>query len=748
MYTKLNRALAMMGLVLAVTSMACQNGFMSTDVNANDGADKTDPTAPGPGELPDTTDGPRGCTPDDRFFMREVWAPAVKNSCFACHNEQGAARDSDFVLYNQGWGNYIERNMAVLTEFAQTKRDNESVLLLKPLARVSHGGGAVIAEGDDVYNRLKAFVQRSENPSTCSAANDDDFYQDVVFLDDAQTMRKAALSLAGRVPSQVELDSGNLDAVLDQLMGEPAFEQRLTESFNDLLLTDMYLPGASAIDLVDEDMFPDVRYWESINDQDARNAERNRVNRAIAREPIELIKHIVREGRPYSELLTANYTMVNPYSARAFGLDVTFLDDTDENEWVEAQIPGYPHAGVLTTVTFLMRYPTTDTNRNRTRSATYYLYFLSTDILKLAERPIDPTQADMSQNPTLFDAQCTVCHDVMDPVAGAFQNWDVNGHYAPREAGWYLDMLPAGIEGVMVPSDRWGESLSWLASRAADDPRFVESAVHHAYTLLTGQSPLSLPTDATRADYEAAFRAYEVQYEFFKQLGIQFKENGFDFKVLLKEIVKSPAYRATNAGSVTPKRQLELANFGTSRLLTPEMLNRKIIATTGIEWRNNNRNVLLNTNEFHLLYGGIDSNTVTKRMTEPNALAASIARRMSNEVGCRATVLDFSKPSEERMLFPGVDIASTPVDSAAIRSGIQHLYWQLLGEVYEVTDPEIDRAFELFSDIYEDGNANNYGNQLPNVCRVDGLESDPDYTVRSWMGVVSYMLADYGFLHE
>lgn len=750
MQTKLNSALAVTSLLLALGTTACQNGFMSLDFNANDddqpGMVNPDGTIDGNGELTDITDGPDGCTPDDRFFMREVWAPAVKNNCFGCHNEQGAARDSDFLLYNEAWGNYIDLNIGVLTEFAQTKRDGESVLLLKPLGRVSHGGGAVITEGDDVYNRLKAFVDRSENPSTCTAANDEDFYQDVTFLDAQQTMRKATLSLAGRLPTAAELESGNLDAVLDTVMSEDAFFERLTESYNDLLLTDMYLPGTSAVDLLDEDIFPNARYFDDIGDEGQRNMERDAANDAIARETIELIKHVIRSDRPYTEILTAQYTMVNPFSARSYGVDVTFTDPTNPAEFREAAIPGIPHAGVLTTATFMNRYPTTDTNRNRHRSGIFYLYFLGTDVLKLADRPIDPTLSDLSQNPTLFDAQCTVCHDVVDPISGAFQNWDDQGRYAPRESGWYTDMLPPGMEGRQMPSDRWADSLAWLAEQTVQDNRFVEAAVQHAYKLLTGQAPLSLPTDATRADYEPAFRAYEVQYEFFKQVGLKFVESNYNFKTIIKEIVKSPFYRAANAGNITPKRQAELGEMGTSRLLSPEMLNRKIIATTGTEWRVNDRNVLLNPNEFRLLYGGIDSVSITKRMEEPNALAASIARRMSNEVSCFATARDFAKPTAERLLFPNVDPGNT--DPTAVRANIRHLYWQLLGEKYEDSDLEVERAYSLWTDIHQDGNNGDYSDNLPGTCQADGISADPDYTIRSWMAVVSYMLSDYAFLYE
>jgi len=689
--------------------------------------------------------------PNDRFFLREVWAPAVKSSCYGCHNPQGSAATSNFVLHNSGWGNYLDANREMMNELAQTTRDGQSILLLKPMAKVSHGGGQVIEEGDDVYNRLKAFVDRSGNAPPCTQADDSDFYEGVQMLDDQQTIRKATLSLAGRLPTDEELQSGDIDAVLDNVMQEDAFYTRLNESFNDLLLTDMYLSGDDAIQLLDEDVYPNSRYYENIGDDDMRRQERNNANDAVAREPLELIDYIVKNDRPFTQIITADYTVVNPYSAKVYGVDgdVQFNDDTDWNEWHEVQLPGVPHAGVLTTVPFLNRYPTTATNRNRHRSYIFYKYFMATDVLKLADRPIDPTTADLTNNPTLFNQQCTVCHFVVDPVAGAFQNWDAQGRYMPPEDGWYSDMVPPGLEDAKIKGDDNMDSLSWLADKAAADPRFVQSSIEHVFELLTGDKPLTLPTDATRSDYEAAFRAYEVQYEFFKQVGKKFVDSNFNLKTLIKEIVKSPYYRAYNTTEVAPERQLELADLGTAHLLTPEQLHRKIAATTGVTWTDNGRDMLLDTREFKLLYGGIDSQSITDRMKDPNALASSIARRMSNDVACLATANDFSKPEDQRLLFPDVSLDDTPQSNEqAIRENIKHLHWQLLGEKLEDGDPELEATYNLFNDVWQDGQNNDYGNGLPGRCQADGVDNDPNYTVRSWMAVMSYMLSSYRFLYE
>ena len=96
-------------------------------------------------------------------------------------------------------------------------------------------------------------------------------------------------------------------------------------------------------------------------------------------------------------------------------------------------ITDYPHAGILNTKVYLERYPTTATNRNRARSRWTYYHFLGLDIEKSASRTTDPVALADTNNPTMHNPACTVCHTIMDPVAGAFQNYADEGEYRD---GW------------------------------------------------------------------------------------------------------------------------------------------------------------------------------------------------------------------------------------------------------------------------------------------------------------------------
>ena len=76
----------------------------------------------------------------------------------------------------------------------------------------------------------------------------------------------------------------------------------------------------------------------------------------IARAPLELIAHVVETNLPYSEILTAEYTMVNWFSEQVFRSDVdvgSFEDPRSfapgknrgsvlrDDEYVAEQAPGF-----------------------------------------------------------------------------------------------------------------------------------------------------------------------------------------------------------------------------------------------------------------------------------------------------------------------------------------------------------------------------------------------------------------------
>ena len=173
----------------------------------------------------------------------------------------------------------------------------------------------------------------------------------------------------------------------------------------------------------------------------AHRQPRRRRGRGARRAPLELIAHVVENDRPYTEILTADYIMANPMAAGSYGAPTRFDDPDDMHEFKPSRVvsyyrrgegyvvehdpfvdrfhvpnPGplitdYPHAGVLNTKVFLQRYPTTATNRNRARSRGGRTTTSSASTSRSPRRGprIRSALAD-TNNPTLHNPACTVCH--------------------------------------------------------------------------------------------------------------------------------------------------------------------------------------------------------------------------------------------------------------------------------------------------------------------------------------------------
>ena len=216
------------------------------------------------------------------------------------------------------------------------------------------------------------------------------------------------------------------------------------------------------------------------------------------RAPLELIAYVVKNDRPYTEILTAEYIMANPWAAAAYGASTQFSDPDDIHEFKPSRIvsyyrhgdgfeierdrlignrvinPGslitdYPHAGILNTTVFLLRYPTTATNRNRARSRWTYYHFLGVDVEKSASRTTDPVALADTNNPTMHNPNCTVCHRVLDPVAGAFQNYDDVGHYKSNWGGMdsldeFYKYVPSGRRDIPVSQRSREEGTTFLGA--------------------------------------------------------------------------------------------------------------------------------------------------------------------------------------------------------------------------------------------------------------------------------------------
>ena len=751
---------------------------------------------------------PVGCARAvDDYFKDEVWAKVGAAKCLTCHKKGGDAEDSKFLLLDPrkldgaARDEAMRHNRATFARVAGLKEKDQSRMLLKVVGQLDHGGGDVLKADSAEYRILANFVKRvtapaSATPDIVADPKAPPFFDGVVMLDDRRLLRRVTLSLAGRLPTDAELvtvtgEPGGvspgrkaLPAILDALMTEEAFYERLREAFNDIFLT-LGVDGNADQTVLSYEHFEKTRHWyqkfdlSHIKDDNERRKAGYKLaddyRKALLAEPMRLVEHVVRNNKPFTEVVTADYAMVSPYTARGYGnfddLKDRFKNPDDPFEFVPVRLKAltgrskdqnqdsatgfYPHAGLLGTFQYLSRYPTTETNRNRLRARMYYRHFLGVDVLELAARVSDAAAATAKYKvPTMEAAECVVCHRTLDPVAGLFQDyWRFadQGVYGKRKGGWFTDMFPAGFEGEDLPaSERW-RSLAWLGARTAKDPRFAVAMVEHVYYVLTGRKALLPPKDLDDPLDPARLRAYAAQRREVEAIAARFTKNGFNLKGVFKDWVASDFYRADGLATAAKDacRRAELDDIGLVRMLSPEQVERKVAAVFGERWGRL-------TEQTAMLYGGIDSKEVTERATDPSGAMGAIQRILSNDVACRHVARDFARPAAERRLFPGIEPTVLPGASAegdaAIRKAIVRLHELVLGRADAADSPEVGRTFKLFAGIVADAKEQKGVEKREAYhCRRDipGTGGDdPHYTIRAWRGVVTYLLRRSEFLYE
>jgi hypothetical protein len=273
--------------------------------------------------------------------------------------------------------------------------------------------------------------------------------------------------------------------------------------------------------------------------------------------------------------------------------------------------------------------------------------------------------------------------------------------------------------------------------------------VEHVYYILTGRKVLLPPKELDDPLYSAKRRAYAEQRKEIERIAARMVADNFNLKTAFKEWVASDFYRADGlaAAVADPKRRAELDDLGVVRMLSPEQVERKIEAVFGERWGKFG-------GQMGMLYGGIDSKAVTERATDPSGAMGAIQRIMANEVACKHTLRDFVKKPAERRLFPEIESdvvpGSSPQADAAIRRAIVHLHAHVLGRNDEADSKDVDRTYDLFQGVVADASMQKVDGSESYYCRtgVHEFAADPNYTIRAWRAVVTYLLRRQEFLYE
>ena len=712
-----------------------------------------------------------GCIDVEEEFLKGVYAPVLAPRCQSCHNPLGTASTTAFTLaLPELEADHIRRNLSTLEALAAQEIDGSPKLLVKPTGAVPHGGGVVLEEGSESLARLERFVQLANEAEFCAPRAWPPLDDRLVPYTPLEHGRRIAMALAGRdltIEEHGALQDGSLrpGELADRVMEEEAFLEIFELGFNDTF----HLRGG--IDLnanyLSERDFPDRVWYNEIADDEVRQRHARAASVGLKRAPLELMRHLVANDLPFTGVLTADYTMVNYALAKSYGVEaqVDFGGAEDPDVYQPARLRraeadvALPHAGVLTTPLFLRIYGTTETNRNRGRARIVYDFFLDTNVLEVAaEGGGDSQEVAELENPVRDAEQCRQCHYLIEPMAGAFQNFDQNGRWAPRRGGWYEDTFAPGFisstgEVLTMSGEDSARALQWTAGLIASDPRFARAMVAHTYFAVMGVPPLELPRAAEQEGYLGRLQAYTEQQAWFREVEREFLDQGANLKVIYRAVVSS-RYFATrrvegDAEALDPDTWASYEGVTRTVVLTPEQLQRKITAIFGEPWMLYGMDAILTTHPlpYNALLGAIDSTETKTRPQELTTFMAAATSILAGEVSCKLAMPDFQRPAAQRKFFPHVEkTTSEETDAAAVRQNIAHLYWVILGEEHDVESPDVEALFDLFVAVRQhELGQHPEGSSLRGAC---SGEEDPALALHAWRAVVMYMLEDWAFLHQ
>ncbi len=593
-----------------------------------------------------------------------------------------------------------------------------------------------------------------------------------------EALYRTTLSLVGRVPSAQErnlVENGGFDAlgnIVDELMEEEAFPSRIAEFYNEILNTEFYTQDASStmLDWIRQN-YSQSLWWDDKNRNQGESSKTKQLTgRSLGRETTEFIKYVVKNNRPITELMTADYTVVNAYTARAYGtlydslkgqfneLNEPIISGTtfkeDPTHWIKAKLPltepkrdseaaaKIPHAGLLTQGMFLAKFPTSNTNLNRHRASNVFKKFVDIDIELLPSLGSGDAE-DKSEYPTMNNPACLGCHKIMEPVAAAYAAFETTERYRPDTEWLSADQFQLiGYRGKQMPSQDFAEALPWLGEQIANDPNFLTATVKTIYQGLFGMEKIYRQAGQALTPEQAAL--FTIQESYFRHWESTLKSNGMSIKALMKAMVMSDWFQADDLLQDNNARDL----LRTTRLLTPELLDRKISSLVYLA-QDERLTELAKFKRMSVPYGGIDDDETTARIHDQNGLMGTIQDHIPTIYACSLVLRDYDQDQKNKIFL--VNDPETRVENE-IKENIQNILYMTQGRELERNHDDVEELYQLYLDL-----TSPYDGGLATKRKTAGCSSDlyagskpfdPNYSIRGYIGLMSVAFKHFTFFYE
>jgi hypothetical protein len=201
---------------------------------------------------------------------------------------------------------------------------------------------------------------------------------------------------------------------------------------------------------------------------------------SMTKETLSLFDHVLSQGLPAAELLTANYSFIDEPLAKFYGVS---------RAGGRAELGATERRGVLGQAALL----TLTSYANRTSIVKRGVWVLE-NLLCTEPPPPPPPDVDTvlpdSSKGTLrermaahsAEPRCAGCHDLMDPIGLGLENFDAIGRYRETENGETID-----TSGT-YPDGRIFKKPSELATLIAEDSRFVTCVTDRLFAFGLGRA--------------------------------------------------------------------------------------------------------------------------------------------------------------------------------------------------------------------------------------------------------------------
>ena len=483
-----------------------------------------------------------------------------------------------------------------------------------------------------------------------------------------QLARRISLDVRGEFLNLEEIQAlrespSALDGLIESWLQSQGHEEQLVDIFSSMLLTkvDEFNVTQSDFYLADE-------------------LEQEFV-RSIGEEAPRFMAHIATSDVPWSQVVTADYTIANSILQ-----DIWELEPVDEmaTGWQPMRYTdGRPPLGVLATNAVWWRYYTTPNNKSRARAAFVSSLLVCDDIL--TRTVVDPpnVQATDGNQEDLIKTEpsCVYCHQTLDPLAASLYGF------------WQNDMHDVIELSIYHPEREWdgerdlGNSMAWygkpmrapadLGLRISEDERFLTCAAEQLAERLWRRE--LVPEDDGRIE----------------TMVYKMRQQNQQYSVLFQEILNSPEYRL---GSEEDSADVRSVSAG--KMMTAHQIRWAFEDLTGFRWESNGLDLLDNDEYgYRILLGGIDGRSVNRWQQAPSLTRQLTLKRLSQMSAEHAVSIAWIDPYALDV-FNQQDISNLSSESANFDEIVAMWYLRLLG--VEITESELNIYRQRFAEVEED----------------------------------------------